>query len=273
MKRYIINPTILTKIRFEKVKIICLIALFSISGCHKGKKFTSDCVIDNHGAIIRTDTTQKVINLVFTGHEFADGSDMIRKTLQKHGIKAAFFFTGDFYRNPDFKNLINKLKSDGHYLGAHSDKHLLYCAWENRDSLLVTREEFVNDLETNYLEMGKFGIRQDDALHFMAPYEWYNKTISQWSSESGRILVNFSPGTFSNGDWTYPELGQGYYSTDYIYERILDYESNHGLNGFILLTHIGTDPRRTDKFYYRLDELIKELKKRGYEFNRLDNSI
>ena len=195
------------------------------------------------------------------------------KTLRKHGIKVAFFFTGDFYRNPEFKGLINKLKSDGHYLGAHSDKHLLYCTWEDRDSLLVTREEFVKDLEMNYLEMEKFSIEKTDARYFMAPYEWYNLTISQWTSESGLVLVNFSPGTSSNGDWTYPELGQGYYSSDYIYERILDYESKNSLNGFILLTHIGTDPRRTDKFYFRLDELITELKIRGYKFNRLDNSL
>lgn len=29
---------------------------------------------------------------------------------------------------------------------------------------------------------------------------------------------------------------------------------------FFLLIHIGIDPRRMDKFYNRLDELLKELK-------------
>jgi hypothetical protein len=47
----------------------------------------------------------------------------------------------------------------------------------------------------------------------------------------------------------------------------------NGLNGFLLLTHVGTDARRTDKFYQRLDELITTLKKRGYRFTLLQESI
>jgi peptidoglycan/xylan/chitin deacetylase (PgdA/CDA1 family) len=49
--------------------------------------------------------------------------------------------------------------------------------------------------------------------------------------------------------------------------------STNGLNGFILLVHIGTDPRRSDKFYKRLPELINELKDRGYQFVRIDEML
>ncbi|HEY5406039.1 MAG TPA: hypothetical protein VIJ92_03090 [Ginsengibacter sp.] len=45
------------------------------------------------------------------------------------------------------------------------------------------------------------------------------------------------------------------------------------LNGFILLVHIGTDPRRTDKFYNQLPQLINELKKRGYEFVKINELL
>ena len=124
----------------------------------EGDVKTNNEIEYNHGAIIRTDKRKKEIHLVFTGHEFADGIETVRKTLNKHNIKAAFFFTGDFYRNPKFKKIIEELKNDGDYLGAHSNKHLLYASWENRDSTLVTKEEFLNDLKANYLEMKKFGI-------------------------------------------------------------------------------------------------------------------
>ena len=107
----------------------------------------------------------------------------------------------------------------------------------------------------------------------MPPYEWYNKSINLWTEDAGLKLVNFSPGTYSNGDWTYPELGDGYYNSDFIYRKILEYESTYGMNGFILLTHIGTDPRRPDKLYNRLEELVVELQGRGYEFKRLDKSL
>jgi peptidoglycan/xylan/chitin deacetylase (PgdA/CDA1 family) len=226
--------------------------------------------MDDHGAIIRMDTTQRNIYLVFTGHEFADGFDVIRETLNKHDIKAAFFFTGDFYRNPSFEKLISTLKEDGHYLGAHSDKHLLYCTWEKRDSLLVSESQFRIDLENNYIEMARFGIEKEDALYFMPPYEWYNLEVSRWTANMGLQLFNFSGGTSSNQDWTYPELGKTYISTETIYNRILDYEDKNGMNGFILLSHIGTDPRRTDKFYYRLDDLIVHLQDKGYSFKSID---
>jgi peptidoglycan/xylan/chitin deacetylase (PgdA/CDA1 family) len=226
---------------------------------------------DDFGAFIRTDTVAKEINLVFTGHEFADGAYFINDILNKHGIKASFFLTGDFYRNPEFEIIIRTLVADGHYLGAHSDRHLLYCSWEKRDSLLVTRDEFIKDIGDNYSELKKFGIGREDAGLFMPPYEWYNRAIAGWTGEAGLTLINFSPGTSSNQDWTYPGLGSSYISSDTIYNRILSYEKKNNLNGFILLTHIGTDPARKDKFYYRLDELIRELASRGYSFRRIDD--
>jgi hypothetical protein len=55
----------------------------------------------------------------------------------------------------------------------------------------------------------------------------------------------------------------------------VDYEqsSPSGLNGFILLIHIGTAPNRTDKFYHRLDELIIWLKEKGYDLKRIDELL
>ena len=41
----------------------------------------------------------------------------------------------------------------------------------------------------------------------------------------------------------------------------------------MLMVHFGVDPRRTDKFYDRLDELITELQSRGYEFVPITDQI
>lgn len=230
---------------------------------------------DQQGAIIRGDPSKKELALVFTGDEFADGAAPIRSVLAKHHIKASFFLTGNFYRNPNFKKDILDLKSDGHYLGAHSDKHLLYCDWNNRDSLLVSREQFFNDLKNNYAIMEQFGIYKFQAKYFLPAYEWYNRIIADWTQQFGLTLINFSPGTKSHTDWTYPELGNRYQSSDTIMASILDFERKdaHGLNGFILLLHIGSDPRRTDKFYHKLNQLIDELLQRGYRFKRIDELL
>jgi endoglucanase len=227
------------------------------------------------GGIIRTNVNKKEIHLVFTGHEFGEGLEKVREVLKKHHIKGAFFFTGDFYRNLKFKSIIENLKEDGNYLGAHSDKHLLYASWTDRDSTLLSKEEFLNDLKANYAEMEKFGIKKSSAQYFLPSFEWYNGEISKWCKEIGLILVDFTPGTYSNADWTYPGLGKQYLSSDTIYQRILNYEKKepHGLNGFILLTHPGTDQRRPDKFYNKLDELITVLQKKGYKFTLLSNGL
>ncbi len=218
----------------------------------------------SHSAIVRGKLDEPVLALVFTGDEFGDGIAHIRQLLDRQQIKGTFFFTGRFYRNPDFADEIRALKADGHYLGAHSDQHLLYCSWENRDSLLVTRDEFARDVLDNYAEMARFGVKKADAHFFMPPYEWYNDQIGEWTSELGLTLINYSPGTRSHADYTTPDL-EHYVSSDAIMRSILSYEVEDpdGLNGFILLSHVGTAPERTDKFYLRLGELVIALKQKG----------
>jgi peptidoglycan/xylan/chitin deacetylase (PgdA/CDA1 family) len=211
---------------------------------------------------------------VFTGDEFADGAVFIQKTLQEKNTKASFFFTGNFYDNKKFTPVIRSLISDDHYLGAHSDKHLLYCDWTKRDSLLVSREVFKKDLLANYHKMQSFGIDAVRAKYFLPPYEWYNDSIASWTKELSLQLINFSPGTRSNADYTTPDM-RGYRSSNEIFESILNYErtAQSGLNGFILLLHVGTDPARTDKFYLKLPALIDSLKQKGYRMVRVDELI
>lgn len=222
--------------------------------------------VKSHGGVIRMDTTKKEIYLVFTGHEFANSGDAIAATLKRQKVKAGFFFTGDFYRTKNFAPLIKKLKKGGHYLGAHSDKHLLYAPWENRDSLLVTQEKFADDIRANYSAMSKFGIVPSAAEYFIPPYEWYNDSVAAWCTGLGLRLVNFTPGTYSNADYTVPSMGEKHLSSDSIYARILRAEKQMGLNGAVLLMHVGAHPERTDLFHAKLNALLTELKKRGYEF-------
>ena len=240
----------------------------------EGKGNTSTKFSFNNGAIIRGDTTKKEVALVFTGHEFADGGSLIQQTLKKQNIKASFFFTGDFYRNKQFQPLIQQLKQDGHYLGAHSDTHLLYCDWNNRDSLLVTQEQFTNDLLANMNAMHQLGINPQQARLFLPPFEWYNQSIADWTKALGLQLINFTPGTKSNADYTWPDL-PNYQNSEAIYQSILNYEKKNatGLNGFILLLHVGTDARRTDKFYKYLPQLLQQMKAKGYQFQSIDQLL
>ena len=194
--------------------------------------------------------------------------------LDQQKVKASFFFTGRFYRNTAFTTIIQQLKKRGHYLGAHSDQHLLYCDWVKRDSLLVTRQQFTSDLLKNYSAMEKSGIKKQQAQFFLPPYEWYNDSIAAWTKQLNLQLINYTPGTRSHADYTTPAM-KNYASSNDITASILNYEkaAPAGLNGFILLVHIGAGPGRRDKFYHKLPEIIMELTKRGYEFVRIDRLL
>lgn len=227
------------------------------------------------GATTRGDSTKKKVALVFTGDEFGDGAEIITKTLKDKNVKASFFLTGNFYKNKKYSSAIKALKNEAHYLGPHSDKHLLYADWKDRNKLLVTKTAFDKDLADNFKAMEAFGVKKSDASFFLPPFEWYNKTITNWTEANHLQLVNFTPGTRSNADYTYPEMGKSYRDTKEIFDSIVSFNESktNGLNGFILLLHIGTDPRRKDKFYNKLGDLIDYLNKNNYELERIDKLL
>jgi peptidoglycan/xylan/chitin deacetylase (PgdA/CDA1 family) len=245
----------------------CLVYYLSALNSSSAGIYSNPHITMNRGAIVRMDTTKKEVWLCFTAHDFSDGFESILKTLNQHKIKASFFLTGDFLRDPSHKKITETLKNGGHYIGPHSDKHLLYCSWGKRDSLLVTRKEFLSDLENNYKELLNAGITKKNASVFLPPYEWYNDSIATWAGDEGIKLINNSTGTITNQDWTFPEKGKPYFSSDSLMKNFLSYENKKGMNGYILLIHPGTDPARKDKFYFRLDSILNYLEKKKYSFH------
>jgi len=226
------------------------------------------------GGIVRGPKDQKRIALEFTGHEFGEGGEIILQQLRRHKARASFFLTGDFLRNPEFKELVKRIIRDGHYVGPHSDRHLLYCSWEEGRRTLVTREEFRLDLENNLKELERFGIRAGSVRYWLPAYEWYNAEIAQWSAASGLQLINYTPGTRSNADYT-GEADKNFIASEAILKSILEREQSdpEGLNGFLLLLHIGAGPGRKDKMHARLGELLDALVARGYRFVRVDELL
>ena len=229
----------------------------------------TDNNIYQDGGIIRTDPSVKHIDFVFTAADKADGAERIISTLGKYNIKGGFFFTGEFFEM--YPDVVRRLVAEGHYVGSHSYGHLLYAPWGNRDSLLVTKQEFEEDIFKSYKVLREFGIT--DAPYFIPPYEHYNATISSWARQLGLQVINYTPGTLTNGDYTTPEMKR-YFSSKEILGRIWEYERTdpNGLNGHIMLIHFGTDPARTDKFYDKLPGLIRELRRKGYSFTPLKDN-
>ena len=226
------------------------------------------------GGIIRGPTSARRLAIVFTGHGYAEGGETLLNELARHKAKGAFFFTGDFLTNAKFKPLLKRIVAEGHYLGPHSDKHVLYCPWEGPKKTLVTHAEFEADLESNLKKIAHFGVKRSRIRYFLPPYEHYNQEIVDWARAMGLTLVNFTPGTRSNADYT-GEADSNFVSSKGIFDSILRKEQQdpNGLNGFILLLHIGSGPDRADKFHARFGELLDCLAGKGYSFVRVDELL
>src|SRR3546814_16164653 len=110
------------------------------------------------------DKTIKDVYMFFSAYEFNDGGVAIPDMLYKKQVPASFSFTGTFYMQRANRRLIRRLVQDGHYLGPHSGSHLLYAPWDARDSTLITRDTFIDDLRDHYPTMATSGIPKQLAL-------------------------------------------------------------------------------------------------------------
>lgn len=229
----------------------------------------------DHGCIIRGPRDRKRIALEFTGGSFADGGTTILRELKARGLHASFYFIGDFYRETRFKPLIEQIRDEGHYLGPHSDKHPLYASWDNPPKLQISREDFLKDLRDNMKVIEQFGITKEKARYFIPPYEHYTPEIGEWTREEGMVLINYTPGARSHADYM-EDSDPKFISAPDMVKSVLDYEKNHsdGLNGFMLLMHIGAGPGRTrDHLYNYLGGMLDELIARSYSFVRIDQLL
>lgn len=252
-----------------------LVVLLGLAGCLiSAEASNNDEPVVEHGAIVRGPPSQRRLALVFTAHEFAEGGEIILDALANHHVQGTFFLTGNFLSNPVFAPLIQRMVKEGHYVGAHSDKHLLYCAWETGRRTLVTREQFQADLEDNLKKLAQFGVKPAQCRFFLPSYEHYNREIAEWTAGMGLTLINHSGGTRSAADYT-GESERNFVSSSAIFDSVLKREQStpQGLNGFFLLFHLGSGPGRADKMHDRLPALMDRLIEKGYAFARVDELL
>ena len=223
---------------------------------------------DSQGATVKINPGSKTVYLIFSADTAFEGGEFILQTLSKNKTKASFFLTGNCLREKTLEPLIKKIIKQGHYVGGHSDNHLLYAPWENRQKSLVSPDSLINDFRQNMSELEKYGVKTSQLTYFLPPYEYYNHDHVRLIRSMGQIVVNFTPGIRTAADYTTPSMSN-YKSSQELIDQLFAFEEEHGLNGNIILIHPGTESKRTDKLYLRLDEIIKRLKKKGYNLERL----
>lgn len=221
------------------------------------------------GGITQGDYTQKEISLIFSGDYHTEGALYILRVLREKNVKASFFLTGRYLRKAKHATIIRQILQDGHYLGPHSDQHLVCCDWSSRKNSIITREEFLYDLRQNYYSLEDWGVRFENARYFLPPSEHYSIESAGWadgfrfpgSSRVGVKTITMTHGTWTNADYTVPS-SPSYKSSRQIWNKIWSHEkeSYFGLNGHIMLIHMGAENERPEKFYFYLGALIDKLR-------------
>lgn len=226
-------------------------------------------VYDKYGAVVRRGNVGKTIYLIFSADSTFEGAPLALDIMNKRNIKASFFFTGRFLRMAQHQKILQQIIAEGHYIGGHSDGHLLYADWDENRSTLVTPDSLVADLRLNYRELAKYGIDQSSAPYYLPPYEWYNAENVTAISSLSLQTINFTPGQWLSDDYTTPDMGKKYRTCDWLQKQLYEFEREQSLDGALLLMHLGTHPARSDKLYLRLGEIIDYLASIGYKFSRL----
>lgn len=246
----------------KKTLLFLSIGLFSCLNL-----FSQNVVVDSQGAIIRKDTDKKVIHFIFSGDEAFEGASHILNVLDAYDAKASFFLTGNCLRNEQHAPVVKRIIENGHYLGGHSDNHLLYAPWDDRQKMLVTRDSLVTDFKKNMDEIARWGVDTATVKYFLPPFEWYNKESVEIINELGQEVINYTAGLRTPADYTTPDM-KSYKSSAELIEQLFTFEKENGLNGAIILLHPGTHKDRTDKLYLHFDSIMQRLKALGYEFVR-----
>lgn len=213
---------------------------------------------------------EKNVALVFTGDEFSEGCATIRDTLRERKVKAAFYFTGRFLDDKENLAMAVELYKDGHLVGPHSNRHLYYCRPDKKRTTLVSRSLFQRDLRANIRKLEKAGI-PDEFRYWLAPFEHYNEDIYRWSREMHYELYSPTPGLKTWSDWM-PDTHKDFMSAEALFRQLVEYEEKDGLNGHIILVHVGAE-ERSDRLFDQLDRIIGHLGKRGYAFSRVDELL
>jgi len=195
-----------------------------------------------HGGYAIGNKENKSVYLTFDEGYEAGFTERLLEILNQNDVKAAFFITAHYLNSQE--DLVKKIIDQGHIIGNHTVNH---------KSMPDLSDDQVKE-EIMRLHKGLFDKFKYEMKYFRPPRGEYSERTLAITKGLGYKTVMWS---FAYEDFN--ERNQK--SEEFAKKIILD--NIH--NGSIILLH-GNSKTNTDV----LDEVIKEIKNRGYEFKSLD---
>lgn len=189
-------------------------------------------------------TDKKQIALTFDGAWGNEDTATLLDILERTGVHATFFFTGEWISHypEDVKTILAK----GHEVGNHSENH--------KQMSQLSKEQCKEELQKVHDKVKELtGLEMN---LFRPPFGDYDDTVIEAANELGYHVIQ----------WDVDSLDWKDYGCDSIIHTVTTHK--HLGNGSIILMHNGAKYTKD-----ALEQMITELKNQGYEFVKVSELI
>jgi peptidoglycan/xylan/chitin deacetylase (PgdA/CDA1 family) len=195
-------------------------------------------------------TTRHVVALTFDAGANADGVASILATLQRYGVPATFFLTGNFVR--DFPVAARSIAAAGERIGDHTVSHPHLTGLSDA----TVRQQILDAAQQIVAATGK-----SPAPLFRFPFGDADARTIGIVNQAGYVPVRWTVDTLG---W---EGAARHITAAIVASRVL----NAVRPGEIVLMHVGSNPDDHTTFDAdALPQVITELRGQGYSFVTLD---
>jgi peptidoglycan/xylan/chitin deacetylase (PgdA/CDA1 family) len=227
--------------------------------------------------LMRGSLERRQVSLTFDGGSTDNAAQQILDILREHHLQVTIFLTGGFIQK--FPDLTRRIVEEGHEVGNHTwnHPHLTSFAKNKRNETLpeVTRE-FLHDQLLRTSKLFEEATGRQMAPFWRAPYGEHNVQIRRWAAELGYRHVGWTKGrswqqSMDTLDWVADTSSAAYHTAEEILANLLSMTENeaHGVNGGIILMHLGSHRQDGDHFYTILPRLISGLREKNYEIVKI----
>ncbi len=218
---------------------------------------------------------RREVFLTFDGGSTANVTAAILDILKKENVRATVFLTGEYMQR--YPELTRRIVEDGHLVGNHtySHPHLTTYSFNARQNTLAgVGEEFVRSQLQRTAERFQLITGRRMSSYWRAPFGEFNGQILGWARAAGYRHVCWTP-HLDTLDWVASPADPLFKTPQQILDGILRRDSvgAGGLDGGIILMHLGTERESGMEADRILQPLIEDLRGKGYKLGTVDDAV
>lgn len=217
---------------------------------------------------------EREVFLTFDGGSTANVTAAILDILKREGVHATVFLTGEYIQH--YPDLTRRIVAEGHMVGNHtfSHPHLTTYSFNARQRTLAgVTQEFLQSQLQRTREVFSLVTGKSMARLWRAPFGEFNAQILSWAQAEGYRHVCWTP-HLDTLDWVASPADPLFKTPQQILQGLLrrDQSDPRGLDGGIVLMHLGTERESGMEADRILPDLIQSLRAKGYRFGTVDEA-